>query len=221
VTPENFRRKHPAAPRDAEATNPDRGRQRGGEHGGEPAGEPKSPPAEKAAPPEPGAAQDANLRAETEKSLDELTSLQNELEKAKDHALRCRAEMENFKKRLSRQVEEERQYTVMPIMRDLLPVLDNMDRAIGAAGGSENAAALLAGFRMVAEQLRAVLKKYDCLEIEAMGQPFDPNRHEAVSQMPAGDLPVHTVVTVVEPGYQLHDRVVRPSKVIVSTKPAD
>ena len=159
------------------------------------------------------------IKTDTERSFDELALLQDELDKAKDHALRCRAEMENFKKRISRQTEEERRYAYMPIMSDLLPVLDNMDRAIAAAEKTESGAGLLEGFGMVARQLRDVLAKYDCVEIKALEQPFDPNCHEAVSQMVNEEHPAHTVLMVVEPGYQLHDRVVRPSKVIVSTRP--
>ncbi|HLA83730.1 MAG TPA: nucleotide exchange factor GrpE [Thermoguttaceae bacterium] len=156
---------------------------------------------------------------DTEKSIDELASLQEELEKAKDHALRCRAEMENFKKRLSRQVEEERRYACLPILQDLLPVLDNMDRAIEAAGKSDNGAGLIEGFGLVAKLLRDVLAKYDCLEIDALGKPFDPHCHQAISQMPSEEHLANTVILVVQPGFQLHDRVVRPSKVIVSTQP--
>ncbi|MBN1588654.1 MAG: nucleotide exchange factor GrpE [Pirellulales bacterium] len=157
-----------------------------------------------------------------ERLADELASLQTELEEAKDHALRCRAEMENFKKRLARQNDEERRYSCAPMMQDVLPVLDNMDRAIDAAVKNENATGLLEGFSMVTQQLRDVLAKYDCREIEAMHKPFDPNHHEAVSQQIDDDFPAHTVINVIESGYQLHDRVIRPSKVVVSIKsPSD
>ena len=165
------------------------------------------------------APEEEDIQANTERSLDELASLEDELEKAKDHALRCHAEMENFKKRLSRQVEDERKFACLPIVHDLLPVLDNMDRAIEAAGNSESGAGLLEGFGMVAQLLRGVLTKYDCLEIEALHKPFDPNLHQAVSQLATEEFPANTVVAVVQSGYQLHARVVRPSKVIVSTQP--
>jgi molecular chaperone GrpE len=166
---------------------------------------------------EPAAGQTPDVQADTEKSIDELASLQAELESAKDHALRCRAEMENFKKRLSRQVEEERRYALLSIARDLLPVLDNMHRAIQAAEGNDEARGLLAGFAMVIQQLQAILAKYDCREIEALHKPFDPHLHQAVCQQPSAEFPANTILAVVEAGYELHDRVLRPSKVVVST----
>ncbi|NLE40061.1 MAG: nucleotide exchange factor GrpE [Pirellulaceae bacterium] len=162
-----------------------------------------------------------DLQADSERSIDELASLQEELERAKDHALRCRAEMENFKKRISRQADEDRRYANMPLMSDLLPVLDNMNRAIEAAEKTQHGAALREGFRMVAEQFQGVLAKYDCREIAAFHEPFDPNLHEAISQQVTDEFPPNTVVAVAETGFQLHDRVVRPSRVIVSTRPEE
>lgn len=215
MVPEGFRRKHPSRPDDDGPGNPDRNPRHAAERGKDSSDNAKNRPEDERAARGPS---DADLAADTEKSIDELASLQGELEKAKDHALRCRAEMENFKKRVARQTEEERQYACLPILRDLLPVLDNMDRAIEAAGISESGAGLLEGFQMVAQQLRTVLAKHDCREIDAQGQPFDPNLHEAISQMANDDVPAHTVLAVVQPGYRLHDRVVRPSKVIVSAR---
>lgn len=212
TTSEDPKRKYPPPPHGGPSDDAHRGTQGRRFHPGDETPDDKPRPAD---------GPDANLQADTEKSIDELASLQEELEKAKDHALRCRAEMENFKKRLTRQVEEERRYTCLPIMKDLLPVLDNMDRAIDAAAVSEGGAGLREGFQMVAQQLRGVLAKYDCLEIDALGKPFDPNLHEAVSQVPSAEAEHHTVLAVVEPGFQLHDRVVRPTKVIVSTRPDD
>jgi len=143
--------------------------------------------------------------------------LQAELKEAKDQALRCWAELENYRKRAARQMELERRYANLPLIRDVLPVLDNMHRAIEAAEKTQDAASLLEGFRMVAGQLREVLERHHCTEVPALHKPFDPNLHEAVSQQPSDEHPANTVTHVVQTGFQLHDRVVRPSQVIVST----
>jgi molecular chaperone GrpE len=101
-------------------------------------------------------------------------------------------------------------------MRDLLPVIDNMQRAIEAAEKSDEGGGLLEGFKLVAQQVETVLGQYHCKRIEAIGEPFDPNWHEAILQQPSADHEPGTVIMVTQPGYQLHDRVVRPPQVIVA-----
>lgn len=145
------------------------------------------------------------------------TKLQTELEAAKDLALRAHAELDNYRKRAARELEDRTRYADMALLRDLLPVLDNVDRAIQAAEQHADAAALMDGFKMVRQQLQDVLKTHDCKPIEALHQPFNPNVHHAVLQQPSEEFPANTVLMVTQPGYQLHDRVVRPSQVIVST----
>ena len=131
-------------------------------------------------------------------------------------ALRAQAELENFRKRSRRQLEDERKYADLPMMRALLPVLDNIDRAIQAASVTKDADALLEGIELVAKQLQDVLGQRACQPIDALHAPFDPNQHEAILMRPDVDHPANTVVEVVQPGFQLHDRVVRPTQVIVS-----
>ncbi len=153
-----------------------------------------------------------------EKQPDELEQLRTELEEAKDRALRSQAELENYRKRVARQMAEERRYANLPLMRDLLPVLDNMQRAIGAAEKTHDTAGLLEGVKMVSQQLEDVLGRHACIRIDALNKPFDPHRHEALSQHASGEHPNNTVLLVTQSGFQLHDRVVRPSQVIVSTE---
>ena len=147
---------------------------------------------------------------------DDLESLRAELAEAKDRTLRLQAELENYRRRVQREMEEERRYAMMPLMRDLLPVRDNIERAIAAAEQARDASSLLEGFRMVSEQFHTVLAKHHCVEIAAMYEPFDPNRHEAIQQLPSDEHAPGTVVDVAQIGFQLHERVVRPSQVIVS-----
>lgn len=139
-----------------------------------------------------------------------------ELEETRNRLLRTQAELENFRKRARRELEDAQRYASISLMRDLLPVLDNLDRAIDAAEKSSNAAGLLDGVKMVAEQLGGVLKQYHCLPIDAHGQQFNPNVHEAIAQLPSEEHLPGSVMSVTQTGYLLHDRVVRPSQVIVA-----
>ena len=116
---------------------------------------------------------------------------------------------------------QERRYANIHLMRDMLPVLDNIDRAIRAAeksGVADEAASLLEGIRIVEKQLISVLDQYHCKRIDTEGAAFDPNLHEAILQQPSPDHPENAILTVTEIGYLLHDRVVRPSKVVVTKK---
>ena len=146
----------------------------------------------------------------------ELERLRGELATAKDRELRCHAELDNYRKRATRELDERLRYANMGLLRDLLPVVDNVDRAIEAAEKNADAAALLEGFKMVHKQLGDALARHHCRPIEALHAPFDPHKHHAVMQQPSADHPANTVLMVTQNGYELHDRVVRPSQVIVS-----
>ena len=147
--------------------------------------------------------------------------LQADLQRAQDRFLRLQAELENYRKRAAREMQDVRRYAGLTLMRDVLPVLDNMDRAIAAAEKTHDAASLLEGVKMVAQQLTDVLQQHDCVKIAALNEPFDPHLHEAILQQPCDDQPPGTVVQETQTGYQLHDRVVRPSQVIVSAPNTD
>ncbi|MFN3190431.1 MAG: nucleotide exchange factor GrpE [Aureliella sp.] len=140
-----------------------------------------------------------------------------EAEKA---ALLAKAEMENYRKRIVRDMEQQLKYANMPLIRDLLDVWDNLQRAVGAAEVDDPATqALRDGVSMVSQQMTDALAKYGCRRVEALGEEFDPNFHEAISQMPSDEYEAGKVMNEVGVGYVLHDRVVRPSHVIVSTGP--
>lgn len=134
--------------------------------------------------------------------------------------MRSLAELENVRKRARRELEDERRFANLTLLRDLLPVLDNIQRAIEAAEKSPQAAAVTVGFKMVEQQLEQVLTRFHCTRIPALHEPFDPHRHQAIAQQPSSEFPDHTVIMVAQQGYQLHDRVLRPAQVIVSTGPA-
>jgi len=173
--------------------------------------------------PDAGAAEaDAEVVLEAVDSTEEaIDSLREELDVARDRALRVQAELENYRKRVARERADEHRYANLPLLRDLLPVLDNLERAIAAAEQTHDSGTLLDGVKLVKEQLVGVLAKHDCVPIEAQGEPFDPHRHEAVLQQPSDEVPANTVMQVTQSGYQLHDRVVRAAQVIVSAGPKD
>jgi molecular chaperone GrpE len=115
----------------------------------------------------------------------------------------------------------ERQDRSMPVVRDILPALDGLQRALQVAKTSKDVDQLLQGMQMVTQQFEDALGRHSVVAIKAVGEPFDPNMHEAIQQAPSKDHPPMTVLHEVERGYQLFDRVVRPTKVIVSVKPAE
>ncbi len=159
---------------------------------------------------------DADSSASADDPLAAALAKQEELQ---DKLLRAHADLDNYRKRTQREREEERRYAVLSIARDLLPILDNLQRAVDAASQGGTVDDLRQGVEMVLTQARELLAKYQVHPIQAQGEPFDPNQHEAMTQVPSEEHPPMTVLQEVEPGYKLHDRVVRPSKVIVSTTP--
>ena len=170
-----------------------------------------------------GDAFDEGAEEPVKEAEDELSALKRELAEAKDKTLRTFAELENFRKRSARTLQDELKYANMSLIRDMLPVMDNLLRAIEAAEKQDQAGelteqgkALLDGVKMVVEQFNTVLGKHNCTPIEAVNQPFDPNFHQAITQMPSADVAPNTVLMETQKGYVLHDRVVRPSQVIVS-----
>jgi molecular chaperone GrpE len=150
-----------------------------------------------------------------------IADLEAQLQDANERALRSQAELENFRKRSQRELADERRYAVVPLVRELLPVVDNLQRAIEAAEKTEGGSPLLAGVQLVSSQLEAILKAHQCVRIEDVGAPFDPNVHEAIGQEPSDDHPAGTVSRAFQAGYKLHDRVIRPAQVFVSTGPAN
>jgi molecular chaperone GrpE len=147
-------------------------------------------------------------------------SVDQRLLEAEREVLRARADLENFRKRVQRDAEQQLKYANVPLVRDLIEVVDNLKRAMDAANqDATHATALRDGVGMVLSQLDVVLGKYGCKPIESVGREFDPNVHEAIAQMPSAEHAAGLVSQEMSAGYTLHDRVVRPSSVIVSTGP--
>jgi len=142
-----------------------------------------------------------------------------ELAGEKDRVLRLQAEMENLRSRTAREVVDSQRYAPLPLVRDLLPVVDNIERAINAAEQASDSDSLLEGFKLVHQQLMNILERHHCKPIPSLGEPFDPQVHEAILQQPSDEVPPNHVALVAQTGYQLHDRVVRPTQVVISTGP--
>lgn len=134
-----------------------------------------------------------------------------------DQWKRTQAELENFRKRAQREMELALRYSSVPLIRELLPALDNLSRSVQAGEQTGNVEELLQGLKMIQSQFDQVFTSHSAQPIKTVGEPFDPNLHEALQQIPTDEHPPMTVLQEVERGYVLHDRVIRPSKVLVST----
>lgn len=143
--------------------------------------------------------------------------LEVELQQANDRVLRTFAELENYRKRANREIEDMRKYAPIGLVRDMLSVWDDMGRALETVEKNHNPEAFVEGVRMVYDRFVQILERHHCTRIEAVGQPFDPNVHESIAQMPSEDVPAGAVLYESQIGFQLYDRVVRPTQVVIST----
>lgn len=164
-------------------------------------------------PVDPGSAGDP--QSDAPEIQQDLRALAQERDKFLNLLQRTQADFDNYQKRNRRELEVERQYALTPLARDLLPIIDNLERALASV---KEETPLVHGVRMVHTQLLEALKRHQIRPIDAVGKTFDPNRHEAVMQQPAPGKPANTVLQVLEQGYTYHERVLRPAKVIVSTQ---
>jgi molecular chaperone GrpE len=139
-----------------------------------------------------------------------------------DRYVRLNADFDNFRKRAARDREDGMRSSQERLLNKLLPVVDNFDMAMAATTSAQNTTveSLKAGVQMIQGQLKAVLSESGVEEIDAIGKPFDPNLHEALSQMESADAPEGTVLQQLRKGYKMRDRLLRPASVIVAKKPA-
>lgn len=152
---------------------------------------------------------------------DSVSKLQAERDQFFENWKRTMAELDNYRRRVAREIEQAAKFSVQPLVHDILPALDNLQRTIQAAEQSGNIDNLLTGLRMVTKQFDEIFAKHHAVPINAVGQPFDPNLHSALTQVPTAEHPPMTVLQEIERGYRMHDRVVRPARVIVSCAPPE
>ena len=160
----------------------------------------------------------ASEAAELEALKQEHAAASSELEALRDQHLRLQAEFENFRRRGLKEKQEGQLFGHQNLVKELLPAVDNLDRAVEHAeqSASEDLQQLLQGIELVRRELSGVLERFGVSEIEAEGKTFDPALHEAMAQTPTAEVAPNSVVAVMERGYQLHDRLLRPARVVVS-----
>lgn len=151
---------------------------------------------------------------------DEVVRLQREIEELKDRNLRLLADQRNLQQRSLRERSEALKYAEADFARDLLVVLDDLERTEASAASGSGVQAIAEGVRIVHQNFLKILKDHGVEPIPAMGQPFDPAQHEALLQQPSADTPAGHVLSEVARGYRMHDRVIRAARVVVSSGPA-
>ena len=150
-------------------------------------------------------------------SENDVEQLKAELALAKEQALRANAEMQNIRRRAEQDVEKAHKFGLEKFVNDMLPVVDNLERAIQAAGaeGAE-IASVVEGVELTLKTLVDGLKRHQVVPVDPEGEPFDPQLHQAMSMVAQPDVEPNTVINVFQKGYTLHGRLVRPAMVVVS-----
>lgn len=168
---------------------------------------------------EPATAADSEGRADL---AAELTAAKLEAANQKDQYLRAVAELQNIQRRHERDRADLSKFATEALLRDILPTLDDLERAIGHAGasGAARGEGLVAGVEMVHKALVSALEKHGLRRVSALGQPFDPSLHEAVGTAEDPDAEPNTVIAEHRPGYMLGDRLLRPAMVVVAMRQA-
>jgi len=148
-----------------------------------------------------------------------IQDLERQLAEQKDRMLRAMAEADNVRRRTQRDAEDRVRYANESLVRELLPILDNFDRALASAHTAAGAESVLAGVELIQRELLRVLERAGVSRYSAIGQAFDPTRHEAIARVVSEDAAPNTVVSEIAPGYMLHGRVLRPAMVAVAAAP--
>jgi molecular chaperone GrpE len=185
-----------------------------------PAGAPEAPvgPTVPASELSPGGEHEAaeDHEAKLEHDLEELSAKAQKADEYLELAQRTKADFENFRRRASREASAAQERGVARLARELLPAVDNLDRALETADGSNGAEDLLTGIKLVQAEVLAALARVGVERFDPVGEPFDPTCHEAVAQQPVEGSEAGTVVEVYQRGYRLGDTVIRPARVVVA-----
>ena len=163
------------------------------------------------------AAQESDEGTDENAGPETLTEAQEAVAELNERIVRLTADFDNFRKRAQREKDEARQFANQGLLEKLLPVLDNFEMALTAVKDADPS--VRDGVQMILDQLLGVLKESGVEPVDAMGQPFDPNLHEALSQEETTEVEEGTVVQQVQRGYKLNDRLVRPARVVVAKAP--
>lgn len=148
-----------------------------------------------------------------------VDAARQEVARMRDAMLRMQAETENTRKRLTRELERSRKRALERVMKDLLDVRDSMERGLELDLEAATVQSLVEGQQLTLRMLSKVLQDHDLELIDPTGEPFDPELHEAMTVLPSAEHDENTVIEVLQKGFRLHDRLVRPARVVVSRKP--
>jgi molecular chaperone GrpE len=148
-----------------------------------------------------------------------IAALEAEKADLRDRMLRIAAEFENWKKRARKEQADAESKVRESVLRDMLEVIDNLDRATAASGGASDLQSVQQGIALVLRLFASKLERYDVKPLEAKGKPFDPRLHEAISQAPSADVAPGTVLNELQKGYKVGDRLLRPAAVVVAIAP--
>jgi molecular chaperone GrpE len=170
-------------------------------------------------PAEPHPDEAAALAARLEAAEARVRELEAQVRAERDTALRSAADLDNARKRAQRDLQEGVRFANEKLLKDFLPVLDNLERALSHGSSTRDWASLEQGLQMTQKQFEDTLARYGAKPLTALGQPFDPNQHEAMGTVESTDSPPNTVVAEVLRGWTLHDRLVRPALVSVARAP--
>ncbi|MEX1299054.1 MAG: nucleotide exchange factor GrpE [Desulfotignum sp.] len=146
----------------------------------------------------------------------EIASLEAALEAEKDRFMRLSAEFDNYRKRKQREIDEFRKFANETVFKQFLPVVDNLERAMASAETNKDLVSLLEGVKLTHREILKVFHDFNVKPVEAENRSFDPNFHQAVTQKETNEVPENTVTDVLQTGYLLHDRLIRPAMVVVS-----
>ena len=167
------------------------------------------------------AAEEAQAESEVvEGEESEVDALRAQVKEAQEQMLRSQAEMQNVRRRAEIDVEKAHKFALEKFVKELLPVADSLEKAVESTEGSENAGELVASIRegveMTLNLFMNSLGKFNVEQLNPVGEPFDPQQHEAMSMVPSPDAEPNSIVAVVQKGYLLNGRVVRPAMVVVA-----
>jgi molecular chaperone GrpE len=153
----------------------------------------------------------------TATSGDPRAGEEDDPDRFRDLAMRSQADFENYKKRCAREKEEAIKYANGSLLERLLPIIDNFELGLSAARGEGEQSPIFAGMNLVLKQINDFLAENGLQPIDAVGQPFDPNLHDAIAHEPSATVPENTIIRQTRRGYRFKDRLLRPSSVVVSS----
>lgn len=169
-----------------------------------------------------GSAESEQTRVAQEQALESMrTELESLKEQLREQQLRNLAELDNVRKRAEREIANGQRYGAEKLLRELLAICDSLELGLKAAGAPDaSAQGIVEGLSLTHRQFLSLLEKNGVTSVDPAGQPFNPDLHEAVAATPSDKVPANHVLEVVQKGYRLHDRLLRPARVVVAQQPA-